>query len=72
MTYASQTVRFLFHQLPAERQLEFISMEERLAKRQQLMHVDAVMSFDGCSEVVIRITFDYQTDSGAGNSRASR
>lgn len=72
MTYASQTVRFLFHQLPTERQLDFMDMEERLAKRQQLLHIDGVMTFDGCSEVVIRISFDYKSNSLAGNSGAPR
>lgn len=67
MTYSSPTVRFLFHQLPADKQLEFMDMEERLAKRQQLLHIDAVMSFDGCSEVVIRISFDYNANPDTGN-----
>ncbi len=72
MTYASDTVRFLFHQLPTARQVEFINMEERLSKHQQRLHIDAVMSFDGHSEVVIRISFDYDNYSSSGNSGTAR
>ena len=58
MTFASETVRLLFHQLPTERQVEFSEMEERLAKRLQRLHIDGVMTDSSVSEVLIRITFD--------------
>lgn len=67
MTYASDTVRFLFHKLPAERQLDFANMEERLAKHLHRLHIDAVMSHDGHSEIIIRISFDYQGHAGPSN-----
>lgn len=66
MTYASDTVRFLFHQLPTGQQLEFMDMEERLSKRQQQLHIDGVMTWDGHSEVVIRISLDDKTDATPG------
>jgi len=68
MTYASSTVRFLYHQLPAGKQLEFMRVEESLAIRGHQMHVDAVMSFDGNSEVIFRVSFEHDIDSTARDS----
>lgn len=68
MTFASETARFLFHQLPTERQVELSVMEDGLATHGQcLLQCDSVMTFDGRSEVLIRITFDHKAYAAAGD-----
>ena len=69
MTYSSPTVRMLYHQLPAADQLLFSNLEERLAAAEKLLHIDGVMSFDGASEVIFRITFERDADALSGHSR---
>lgn len=71
MTYSSPTVRFLYHQLPAADQLLFSDLEDRLAKLEKLLHIDGVMSFDGASEVIFRISFEQHADATTGNGRSS-
>ena len=71
MTFASETVRLLFHQLPTVRQVEFSEMEERLAKRLQRLHIDGVMSEGHVSEVLIRITFDSKANALACDRSAA-
>lgn len=68
MTFASDTVRYLYHQLPAERQVEFLNWEERIAARGERLNVDAVMAFGSVSEVVVRITIDYKGNAVSGDS----
>ena len=58
MTFASETTRFLFHQLPTEVQVQYTDMEHRLAKYQQALCIDGVMTYDHTSEVLIRISYD--------------
>lgn len=62
MTFASDTVRFLYHQLPAERQVEFLALENKCAKHGQMLHIDGVMQFENVLEVLVRITFNYKAD----------
>ena len=62
MTFASDTVRMLFHQLPTQVQVQYAAMEARLAKGQHRMHIDGVMTCDGILEVLIRVTFDSKLD----------
>lgn len=71
MTFASDTVRILYHQLPTVKQVAISDMEERLAARRQRLHIDAVMQYGNISEVVVRITFDYQLSSLAADSSTS-
>lgn len=71
MTYASDTVRMLFHQLPTETQVEYSDMEARLAKRSQRLHIDGVMRHGQHSEVVIRIFAEFKDDADAGVSSRS-
>lgn len=72
MTFTSETVRFLFHQLPTAQQVEFTEMELRLARRDQTLHIDGVMAFGEHSEVVIRIGFNMQAYAKTSDSGARR
>lgn len=56
MTFASDTARFLFHQLPTAKQMEYAKLEDQLAERCQQLQVEAVMQFNSVLEIVIRIT----------------
>lgn len=60
MTFASDTVRTLFHMLPTETQVQYSDWEAKLAKKQRRLHIDAVMSHDNCLEVVVRIAEDFR------------
>lgn len=70
MTFASPTARFLFHQLPTHEQVEFSDMEAWLAKRKKHLHIASVMTFAGRSEIVVRISFDDDSNSVASDSGA--
>ena len=59
MTFASEAVRTLFHQLPTETQVLYSDWESKLARKKCSIHVDAVMIVGSVSEVVIRITEDF-------------
>ena len=59
MTFASETVRILFHQLPTERQVTLSDLEADLLKKGLKVHVDAVMHFGVHSEIVIRVLNDF-------------
>lgn len=67
MTYASDSVRFLFHMLPTKQQSDIAEMEENLSKKGQQLAIDAVMQFDGASEVVVRITTNYERGADSGH-----
>ncbi len=69
MTFASDTVRLLFHQLPTERQVEFSDWEADIARRGRRLHIDAVMHEANVLEVCVRITSDYNGNAGTGDSR---
>lgn len=56
MTYASDTVRICFHQLPTEKQLEYSRMEETLARHGQQLRIEAVTQYGNVLEVVVRVT----------------
>lgn len=56
MTFVSETVRMLFHQLPTEKQVEYAKWEIRLAERQQSLQIEAVMQHGLCLEVVVRVS----------------
>lgn len=68
MTFASEPVRFLFHQLPTETQVRYTEMEKRMAQRGQRLHIEGVMRFENILEVIIRITEQFNTHATAGNS----
>lgn len=69
MTFASDTVRMLFHQLPTETQVHYSDWEAQLAKRQRRLHVDAVMQHGPHLEVVIRITEDFRLTAAVAAER---
>lgn len=60
MTFTSESVRILFHQLPTETQVFYADWEHRLAQRSARLHVDDVICTDAVSEVVIRITENFK------------
>lgn len=55
MTFGSETVQLLFHELPTDVQVDYLRLEEQLANAGKFMHVDAVMAWDNKLEVIIRI-----------------
>ncbi len=55
MTFASETVRMLYHQLPTETQVWYADWEADMAKRRRYLHIDAVMQQGNALEVVVRI-----------------
>lgn len=60
MTFASETTRFLFHQLPIEKQLIYIEWEKKLSIKNQLIQIDSVMNHENILEVVVRITDNFE------------
>lgn len=56
MTFASETVRILYHQLPTDTQVMYADWETRLAQRRCQLHIEAVMRHERISEVIVRIT----------------
>jgi len=56
MTFASEAVRMLFHQLPTEVQVDYTDWENRLADRGQSLRIEGVMNYDRSLEIIIRIT----------------
>ncbi len=68
MTFASDTVRQLFHELPTATQVMYSDMEQRLAKQQRRIHIDAVMRNNTILEVIIRIFEDFRLTSPITNN----
>lgn len=68
MTFRTESVRILYHQLPTETQVEYAEMEERFAKRGQGIAVEDVLFHENGLEIVIRITQQFQTYSTASNT----
>ena len=68
MTFASDNVRMLYHQLPTETQVEYAGMESRLALRGQLLQIDSVMRVENILEVIIRVTQDFKSKSFANTN----
>lgn len=61
MTFASDTTRILFHQLPTATQMSYAEWETKLSLKNQFLQIDSVMQHGTISEVVIRIT-DHMSD----------
>lgn len=59
MTFSSEEVRILYHQLPTAQQTEYASWEESLAQKGRRLHIDAVTKQSNISEVVIRIVEEH-------------
>lgn len=68
MTFASEAVRILYHQLPTDTQVRFTDMEETMAEYKQQLKIEAVMQYDRSLEVVIRITEKSNLDSFTSNT----
>jgi hypothetical protein len=58
MTFASETVRLLFHQLPTTTQLNYERLEHRLADDGQSISIESINRYERILEVVVRITED--------------
>ena len=71
MTFASATVRILYHQLPTETQVRYADMENRLAGCGQRLQIEGVMQHDNILEIVIRITHDFKVDTSSGSARGN-
>lgn len=65
MTFASESVRILYHQLPTETQVFYADWEHRLARRSARLHIDNVIDTSTISEVVIRITENFKAAADA-------
>lgn len=59
MTFATDTARLLFHQLPTEKQVEYTEWETKLARAGQRIQIEAVMRFGSVLEIVVRISDDF-------------
>lgn len=62
MTFTSDEVRMLFHQLPTEVQVNYADFEAKLAVRKQSIHVEGILRHENALEVVIRITENFKCD----------
>jgi hypothetical protein len=60
MTFSGEEVRLRYHQLPTETQVSYEHWEHRLAKRGCRLHIEAVLTVDKHSEVVVRISENFQ------------
>ncbi len=56
MTFATDTVRSAFHQLPAQVQLDYVRLEEQLAKDEKFLRIDGVVRHGFDLEIIIRIS----------------
>lgn len=59
MTFHSETVRLLFHQLPIDTQIFYSTFESQLAENKKCLHIDGVMVLDDSLEVIIRISENF-------------
>jgi len=56
VTFESEEVQGKFHELPAQTQLEYCSLEVALAREGKQLHIDGVVrDEEGLLQVVIRI-----------------
>jgi hypothetical protein len=60
MTFATENVRILFHQLPAETQLNYQKLEKRLAKSGDSLNIEGIIRHERILEVILRITTDLE------------
>jgi hypothetical protein len=55
MTFVSETVRILFHQLPTETQMQYVKLSERFSERGAALCIEAVCRHERILEVVVRV-----------------
>lgn len=60
MTFKDEQVRLQFHSLPTATQVNYADWEAKLAKRNARLHIDDVIAAGPISEIVIRITENFQ------------
>lgn len=65
MTFASEEIRFTFHTLPTERQVEFVETEERLAKLGLYVVIENVLLDGRHLEVLVRVSSEYEASARA-------
>lgn len=54
MTFASEELRHIFHQLPTQKQYEWVSLDEYLAQSGKLLHIEQLCA--GVDEYSLRCT----------------
>ncbi len=62
MTFASDLVQGIYHELPTETQLLYSRMEDKLAMSGQQLHIESVMADERILEVVVRIRQKFHFD----------
>lgn len=67
MTFRSEVVRLLYHQLPLTQQISLTNMDEKHAKNGYEVHIEAVSRLDRISEVVVCITMRDKFDATASD-----
>lgn len=55
MTFSSEEARTRFHELPAQKQLEWCELELYLCRSGKQIHILEVTQHEDCSEVIINI-----------------
>lgn len=61
MTFSSEVVRILFHQMPTEVQVQYAEMEVRMAKHGQTIRIDDVKINETCTEVTLRLGYNFKS-----------
>lgn len=64
MTYSSDVVQGIFHELPTDIQREYLKFEETLANQGKFLHLEGVMAWEGQLDVVVRIRSKFDDKSG--------
>lgn len=72
MTFKNESIRFAFHKLPTERQVEFTDFEERAAKRGLYLIIEDVKQEGTISEVLMRIGTCFEVSPPACHDCADR
>lgn len=62
MTFATDLVQNIYHELPTDTQVLYTRMEEGLARNGQQLHIESVMADENILEVVIRIRQKFHFD----------
>lgn len=60
MTFSGEDTRLRFHTLPTHTQVFYTDWEAQLARRGCRLHIDAVIASGKISEVIIRITENFE------------
>lgn len=56
MRFANDLVRQKFHELPTDTQLQYVRLDETLAKVEKVVMIESVMHDENILEMIIRIS----------------